>query len=167
MKFKGTYSNGQGYRISRFYNSDIKKICSMLKYLDYAMPDEEGANPEKYFADKVANEKELFFSVKKEKKVLGYGNITMLDGTKHYMFNFWKRNLALSFGDQMKIFRLIKEFAIKVLKARRITIPIANPRLFPLCRRLGFDLEGIMRGAAIYDGEQIDMYLFGFLKEGK
>lgn len=165
MKFKGTFSNGDEFRIGRFYNSDIKKICSMLKYFDNPMPDEEAKDPERYFAIKVANERELFFSVKKGKKVVGYGNLSMLDQTHHMSFNFWKRNVNLSFGDLMKMFRLVKEFGVKIAKARRVTIVSANPRVFALYKRMGFEFEGIMRGAAIYDGEPTDVYIFGMLTE--
>lgn len=167
MKFKGIYEGANGYRIGRFYNSDIKKICSMLPRFDFALADEEAKDPEKFFAAKVANERELFFSVKKGTKVIGYGNFSLLDSTKHIVMNFWKRNLEFSFGDVMGVMRLMIEFAFKVIKARRISVIVANRRVFPILKRLGFDIEGNVKEAAFYDGEARNIYLFGLLRRAE
>lgn len=165
MKFKGTYSWNNGYRIGRFYNSDIKKICASLKYFDNPMPDEQLRIADEILAMRVRDEKQLFFSVKKESRVFGYGGLTINDSSGHMVLDAWKRNVKIGIKDIVGMFHTILNFSFDIAHARRITLIASNPRICRLYERVGFQMEGIMRKAAMYDGKPEDIYIYGLLKE--
>jgi hypothetical protein len=169
VKYKDRYQcvRHPGYSVGRFYTSDLRKIASLQQHYKFMFPDLISHDPIRFLKKLMMRENCLFYSVKNEKLVEGYGLSVLLDASRIVEFHTFRKKLPFSLLRYKKFVETQLEFLFEEIGVRKIysRIPSKLNIFVELSRRLGFSIEGILRKDSIYDEERMDMVIIGMLKE--
>lgn len=169
MKYKDRYQcvRHPGYSIGRFYNSDLRKIASLQQHYKFMFPDSISHDPCRFLDGLMKNESVLFYSVKNEKVVEGYGFSVLLDPTKTVEIETFRKKLPFSIMKYRRFFETQLEFLFEEVGMRKIygRIPVPLTGLVELIKKMGFTIEGILRNDMIFDEKPTDIVILGMLKE--
>jgi hypothetical protein len=169
VKYKDKYLcvRHPGYSVGRFYKSDIRKIASLQQYYKFLFPDSISFDPVRFLNKLMERENALFYSVKNEKFVEGYGCSVLLDETKVAELHIFRKKIPFSLLKFKRFVETQLEFLFEELGIRKIygRIPVELKEYVSLIQRTGFTVEGILRKDSIYDSKPRDTVILGMLKE--
>jgi len=109
----------------------------------------------------------------------GNGN-TMTFEVGQFQGVFWLSNIVIGWratihivlwdkevkGQYKRAQEIIRElFQLLRLKRLEIQVPERNERACKYAERLGFEMEGVLRKHAIYDGDYVDVAVYSILRE--
>lgn len=169
MKYKDRYQcqRHPGYSVGRFYTSDLRKLASLQQHYKFLFPDSISHDPVRFLAKAMKRENCLFYCVKNEKLIEGYGLSMLLDPTKVVEFQTFRKKYPFSLLKYRRFIETQLEFLFEEIGVRKIygRIPAVLKTFVEESRRIGFSVEGILRKDAIYDEKALDMVIIGMLKE--
>jgi hypothetical protein len=169
VKYKGRYqcARHREYSIGRFYRSDLRKIASLQQHYKLMFPDSISHDPIRFLGKLMEDGSTLFYAVRNEKKVEGYGTSILLDSSRVVELHTFRKKLPFSLLKFRRFVEVQLEFAFEELQIRKIyaRIPSKSRTFVSLVERIGFTVEAILRKDTMYNGKFVDMVILGMLKE--
>ncbi len=155
MKFKDRYQcpSAPDCSVGPFYNTDLRKITALANYYPIIFPDDISADPLRFLTQLVQDERSMFFTIRREKAVIGYGCAVMVDSYKNAAVDIWRRKREFSFVELGLLIKAWLDFLFDYLKLRRIFAysPEMAPQLAWFLRKNGMRKEGVLIESTVYD----------------
>ena len=108
----------------------------------------------------------LFFSVKNEKIVEGYGFSSLLNNNMVVEFGTFRKKIPFGFKSFRSFIETQLEFLFEEIQVRKVYVKVVSPLIgmVGLAKRMGFTIEAILREDTVYDGKPRDIVVLGMLR---
>lgn len=105
------------------------------------------------------------YKIKNQLDVIGYIALYYIDTANQTADIYGKINGKRYYGDFIKAFTALIEYAFRGLKLKRLSLVYRQDNYFidDVCRHLGFIREGLLRGRLNCEGRPIDVNTYGML----